>query len=222
MDGLTKQLDAFMAGFMERADPAVVATLRASSMALEQAGLAERAFKVGDQAPDFTLPDQFGQLVSLRGLLERGPVVLTFFRGGWCPFCALTLRALAAIRPKLRRLGGELVAISPETPSNAAATAERNGLQFPVLTDNANRVAREYRLVWQLDEQMRAVYERLGHSLPKINGDNEWTLPVPAGFVVAPDGRITYAHVHTRVDRRIEPQAALNAVQQLGHAGGVQ
>ena len=115
-----------------------------------------------------------------------------------------------------------MVAISPETPSNAATTAERNGLKFPVLTDRGNRVAREYRLVWQLDAQMRAVYERLGHSLPTINGDNEWTLPVPAGFVVAPDGRISYAHVHTRVDRRIEPQAALQAVQQLEHAGGNQ
>ncbi len=222
MDGLTKQLDAFMAGFMERTDPATAATLRESSMALEQAGVVERALKIGDQAPGFTLPDQTGKPVSLRGLLERGPVVLTFFRGGWCPFCALTLRALAAIRPKLRRLGAELVAISPETLKNAAATAERNGLNFPVLTDPGNRVAREYRLVWQLDAQMRAVYERLGHSLPKINGDNEWTLPVPAGFVVAPDGRIKYAHVHTRIDRRIEPQVALNAVQQLEDIGGTQ
>ncbi len=222
MDGLTKQLDAFMAGFMERTDPATAAALRTSSMALEQAGLVEHALKVGDRAPDFTLPDQTGKPVSLRGLLERGPVVLTFFRGGWCPFCALTLRALAAIRPKLRRLGGELVAISPEMPRNAATTAERNGLNFPVLTDLGNHVAREYRLVWQLDAQMRAVYERLGHSLPTINGDNEWTLPVPAGFVVASDGHIKYAHVHTRVDRRIEPQAALDAVQQLEHSGEAQ
>ncbi len=110
------------------------------------------------------------------------------------------------------------MAISPETPSNAAATAERNGLNFPVLTDAGNRVAREYRLVWELDEQMRALYERLGHPLPKMNGSNEWTLPVPAGFVVAQDGRISYAHVHVRVDRRIEPQAALEAVQQLDHS----
>ena len=218
MDGLTKQLDAFMAGFMERTDPATAATLQASWIAREQAGLADQALKVGDQAPDFTLSDQTGKPVSLHGLLEGGPVVLTFFRGGWCPFCALTLRALAAIRPKLRRLGAELVAISPETPSNAAATAERNGLKFPVLTDLGNLVAKQYRLVWQLDEPMRAVYERLGHPLPKINGNNEWTLPVPAGFVVAPDGHIRYAHVHVRIDRRIEPQAALDAVQQLEHS----
>lgn len=184
-------------------------------MALEHAGLTEHALKAGDQAPDFTLPDQTGQLVSLRGLLTRGPVVLTFFRGGWCPFCTLTLRALAAIRPKLRRQGAELVAISPETPSNAAATAERNGLQFPVLTDAGNQLAREYRLVWELDAKMRAVYEKLGHPLPKMNGNTEWTLPVPAGFVVAQDGRISYAHVHTRIDRRIEPQDALDAVRKL-------
>lgn len=220
MDGLTKQLDAFMAGFMERVDPTTAATMRASMTALEHSGVAEHALKAGDQAPDFVLPDQTGKSVSLRGLLQNGPVVLTFFRGGWCPFCTLTLRALAAIRPKLRRLGGELVAISPETPSNAAMTAERNGLAFPVLTDAGNRVAREYRLVWQLDEQMRTLYERLGHPLPKMNGNNEWTLPVPAGFVVAQDGRISYAHVHSRVDRRIEPQAALEAVRQLDHGVG--
>ncbi len=189
-------------------------------MALEHAGLTEHALKAGDLAPDFILPNQAGKLISLYGLLERGPVVLTFFRGGWCPFCTLTLRALAAIRPKLRRQGAELVAISPETPDNAAATVERNGLQFPVLTDAGNQVAREYRLVWELDAKMRAVYEKLGHPLPKMNGNNEWTLPVPAGFVVAQDRRISYAHVQTRIDRRIEPQVALDAVQQLEHIGG--
>lgn len=220
MDGLTRQLDAFMAGFMERTDRETAATLRASAMALEHAGLTEHALKAGDLAPDFNLPNQAGKLVSLYGLLERGPVVLTFFRGGWCPFCTLTLRALAAIRPKLRRQGAELVAISPETPDNAAATVERNGLQFPVLTDAGNQVAREYRLVWELDAKMRAVYEKLGHPLPKMNGNNEWTLPVPAGFVVAQDRRISYAHVQTRIDRRIEPQVALDAVQQLEHIGG--
>ncbi len=215
MEGLTRQLEAFMAGLLERTDPQTGQALRQAAQALSEAGLLDNALRAGDLAPDFALPDQSGRVVSLHELLSRGPVVLTFFRGGWCPFCTIALRALARIRPELRRQGAEVVAISPQTTGNARETADRNGLAFPILADHGNEVARRYGLVWELSPEMQAVYERLGHPLPRINGTNEWTLPVPAGFVVGRDGKVAYAHVDARLTRRLDPTAALAAVREL-------
>lgn len=214
---LARQLDAFMEGLLDRLDPATARVLLQAARAQAQTELAG-VLRAGDLAPDFALPDQSGRVTSLRELLGHGPVVLTFFRGGWCPFCSIALRALDRIHAELRREGAELVAISPQTTSNAAATAERNSLSFPILADHGNAVARRYGLVWELQPEMQTVFERLGQPLPRINGTKEWTLPVPAGFVVNRDGRIAYAHVDARINRRLEPAEALASVRAL--AGG--
>ncbi len=213
--GLTRQLEAFMDGIMERADPETRQALQQVGEAMTADGLAERALRAGDAAPDFSLPDQFGRTVTLHELLAKGPVVLTFFRGGWCPFCTIALRALAGIRAELKKAHGEVVAISPQTTGVTLDTAERNGLGFPILADHGNAVARRYGLVWELGPEVRAVYERLGHALPRINGTTDWTLPIPAGFVIGRDGKIAYAHVDTRVTSRLEPRLALEAVREL-------
>ncbi len=221
MQTLTQQLDAFMDGLLERTDPATAAVMReATRTGMPGAGPAD-ALRAGDLAPEFSLPDQNGAQVSLRELLARGPVVLTFFRGGWCPFCTIALRALDGIRSELRRQGAEVAAISPQRLDLAVATAERNGFQFPVLTDHGNAVARRYGLLWELGPEMRAVFERLGHPLPAMNAAHEWSLPVPAGFVIAPDGRVAYAHVDARITRRLDPRAALDAVRDLRARDGV-
>ncbi len=215
MDGLSRQLDAFMQGLLERTDPAIAQVMQAQAQALADAGLLDRALRAGDIAPEFALPDQAGRVVSLRELLARGPVVLTFFRGGWCPFCTLALRGLAKKLPELRRQGAEVVAISPQASGGAQQTAERNGLSFPVLVDHDNQVGRRYGLVYELGPELRAVYERLGHALPQLNDSKEWALPVPAGFVIGQDGRVAYAHVDARVNRRLEPSEAVAAVRKL-------
>ncbi len=214
-EALSRRLDAFMAGFMERIDPAMGRTLIEAAAGLRASGVLDGAPKVGDVAPDFALPDQHGRIVSLHDRLERGPVVATFFRGGWCPFCTLALRALDDVSRDLRRAGAEIVAISPETAERAADTAERNDLSFPLLTDAGNHIARQYGLAWELGPELREVYGRLGHVLPRINGTNDWALPVPAGFVIGRDGRITYAHVDTDVTSRLEPREALEAVRRV-------
>lgn len=124
MRSLAQQLDDYLEGLMERADPEIVATMRraAEHWLADKAG--DAALKVGDTAPDFTLPDQSGNPVSLSATLRRGPVVLTFFRGGWCPFCMISLRALAKAYPALRRHGAEVLAISPQPPPQSAAMVE--------------------------------------------------------------------------------------------------
>jgi peroxiredoxin len=215
MDNLAKQLDAFLAGLMERTDAKTAAALERSAAVQAESGVANKALSVGDRAPDFTLPDQHGRPVSLSGLLKQGPVVLTFYRGGWCPFCSLALRALQRIRPKLARQGAEVVAVSPQPEKHGLSTAERNGLSYPLLADRGNQVAQQYGLVWELTPEERALYERLGHSLPRLNACDSWTLPIPAGYVIAPDGRIIHARVDTRINRRLEPAEVMEALQQL-------
>ena len=213
-DILARRLDEFMAGFMERIDPAMARTIADAAARLRASGVLDATPRVGDVAPAFELRDQHGDVVSLDQRLRAGPVVLTFFRGGWCPFCTLALRAIEAIHGDVRKAGAAILAITPETAERAAETATRNDLSFPVLTDPGNAVARRYGLVWELSPELRRVYGRLGHALPRINGTDDWTLPIPAGFVIGRDGRITTAHVDTNVARRLEPNAALEAVRK--------
>jgi peroxiredoxin len=200
---------------LERADPKLVTVLQKYNDALIESRIADAAVRRGDHAPDFTLPDQDGRPVSLSATLARGPVVLAFIRGGWCPYCTLTLRAFAKRYPALRRHGAEVLAISPESPQRCASTADCSWLPFPVLSDHANAVARLYRVVVALPPEMQAVYRRLGHDLPTINGVPGWELSMPATYVIAPDGRIVLDHVDPRAHSRMEPQAALEAVEML-------
>ncbi|MDR3418807.1 MAG: peroxiredoxin-like family protein [Nevskia sp.] len=221
MRSLAQQLDDYLEGLIERADPEIVATIRRATERWLADKVAGAALKIGDMAPDFTLPDQSGNLVSLSAKLRRGPVVLTFFRGGWCPFCMISLRALAKAYPELRRHGAVMLAISPQPPPQSASMVECSALPFPVLSDHDNQVARRYGLVVTMPPDLQAVYRRLGHDLPAINGVPGWELSMPAGYVIAPgdgrpgDGRIVLAHVDPRIHLRLEPADALAAVKRL-------
>lgn len=215
MKCLAKELDCFFEGFLERVDPATAGVILRSIALREASDASQQAIGEGDRAPDFTLRDQHGQEVTLSAALAAGPVVLNFYRGGWCPFCSITLRALNRALPELRRAHATVLAVSPETPANAAQTAERNGLGFSVLSDPDNVVARRYGLVWTLEPEMKALYERLGHNIPRINGTTRWELPLGAGYVIAPDGLVTLSKVDPRIHRRLEPADALAAVRAL-------
>ncbi|HEY2131912.1 MAG TPA: peroxiredoxin-like family protein [Acetobacteraceae bacterium] len=214
MTSLASQLDAFLDGLIARMDPATLALWQACEA--ERVAMAAKTARIGqgDIAPDFTLPDQNGVQVSLSGQLAKGPVVLGFYRGGWCPFCTLTLRAVDRISGELARHGATLLMISPQTQCESAATARRNFLSFSVLSDAGNAVARRYGLVWKAQPKTRALLERLGHDLSRINGTAEWDLPMPAGYVIAPDGRVVLAHADPLVYRRMEPAAALAALRE--------
>jgi peroxiredoxin len=167
----------------------------------------------GDTAPGFTLPDARGGEVALATLLERGPVVLTFYRGGWCPYCNIALRAYERALPELRERGAELVAVSPQLPDASLSTAERNALSFPVLSDVGNLVAREYGLVFTVPDEVITYYrEHRKHDLTAANGPGDWELPVPATFVIAPDGTVVLADVDPDYTRRLEPAAILEAL----------
>ena len=189
----------------------VLATFGREIEALARSGIASSGLREGTLAPDFTLPDVHGRAVTLSALLQQGPVVLTFYRGEWCPYCNLQLRAYEAIVPQIQELGANLVAVSPQTPDHSLATIEQKSLTFPVRSDAGNEVARRYGLVYSLSQTLRVV----SPDLPAYNGDESWELPMPGTFVIAPDGTVRLAFVEADWTRRLEPAALLDALRAL-------
>ena len=178
--------------------------------------VAKDAINVGDKAPDFNLPNVKGGNIRLYEALKKGPVVLSFYRGGWCPFCNLEFKALQKRLPEIKVLGASLIGISPETPDNSLSTVEKHQLQFDVLSDAGNVVAREYGLIMTVYEEVRPLYLEWGINLPESNGDDSYELPVPATYVIDTDGIIRAAHVDKDYTKRMEPAdivAALRAIK---------
>jgi peroxiredoxin len=173
------------------------------------------ARQAGEPAPSFALKGPRGNTVALADLLRAGPVVLTFYRGAWCPYCNLQLREYQAMLPELKKLGATLVAVSPQTPDHSLSVTEKNDLAFPVLSDPHNEVARSYGLVFKVAGDLVDTYKNVGSDLVKYNGDDSWELPAPGTFVIGRDGKIRLAFVDGDYTRRLEPAAILEALGRL-------
>lgn len=186
--------------------PDTLRALEASLARLEASGLSARALKVGDRAPDFVLPDAFGAAVDSAALRACGPLVISFYRGAWCPYCSLELSALQGHLDAFAARGAMLVAVSPQTPDNSLSTQEKLALGFPVLSDVGNKVARAFGLVFTLEEPLRPLYAAMGADLPALNGDNSFELPMPATYVIGQDGVIRLAFVSADYRARPAPQ----------------
>lgn len=179
---------------------------------LRRSRVAQNAPRPGQRAPDFALPDARGQVVTLGEVLTRGSAVVAFYRGGWCPYCNLQLRAYQTVIEEIHDLGGELVAISPQLPDGSLSTAETNQLSFPVLSDVGNEVARAFDLVFDVPAAVQDFYrQEKDVDLEAING--EWRLPVPATFVIGSDQIVRVAHVDPDYVRRLEPAVILDALR---------
>ena len=215
---LDQQLAAFKVEFARMAPAGRVALYEAKIEELRASFARDTAIRAGDRAPDFALPDARHDLVSLSDVLRRGPAVVTFYRGGWCPYCNLQLRAYQAALPQITGLGGRLLAISPQLPDRSLSTAETNALTFDVLSDVGNHAARSFGLVYTLPEELRAALRSNNKALPGINGDDSWELPVPATYVIAPDRNVALAYVDVDYRNRLEPDAILSALGSLRSA----
>lgn len=215
MSTLKEQTDAKVASgrqanpeFMKGVDDVI-----AQAKAFEQGA---KALDIGQKAADFALPDPEGKLVSLSELLVAGPVVVTFYRGSWCPYCSLQLRALQSRLGDIHALGAKLVAISPQVPDGSMSKDEVSEMDFIVLSDQDAKIASQYGVAWKvpdfLVEHMR-VDRKL--DLDKINNGDGSVLPIPATFVVSREGVITWRYVDVDYRTRSEPEDIVEALRKL-------
>lgn len=171
--------------------------------------------QVGDRAPDFRLLSQNNQLVSLESTLQSGPVVLTWYRGGWCPYCNTELAALQKALPEFEKLGVTVIALSPETQENALGTTEKLGLRFLVLTDDENQIAKKYRLDFELDERTVRRYSGFGIDVAATNDSAKHELPIPATYVIDTDGVIRFAYTDDDYRKRADVDDVVAAAAKL-------
>lgn len=208
-------LEARRAEVVAGRPPDVAAAYAAGLDRVRAAGIAEGALGVGEAAPEFTLPDSAGRPVGLRDLIADGPLVICFFRGGWCPYCTLELRAYEELLPAFTDAGVGVVAIGPEVPAVALRTATAQSLTFPVLADVGNVVASAFRLVHDLTPEVRGIHARQGVDLPARTAQppEEVTLPLPATYVVDVHGIVRFAFVDADYTQRAEPTDVLAAAR---------
>ncbi|MEU8971491.1 redoxin domain-containing protein [Streptomyces monashensis] len=219
---LDAELRALRASFESRS-PQVPAehleVMRRAAQELAASGQAARALSTGAAAPRFTLPSATGGTVALDELLAAGPVVLTFYRGAWCPYCNLALRALQQHHDAIAARGARLVAVSPQIPDESLTLAEKHELAFDVLSDPGSDTAARYGLAFDLSDELAAVYDTFGFDLKRVNGGHARTLPLPATYVIDRDGVIRWAFVDTDYTRRAEPADILAALDSLADGG---
>ncbi len=173
-------------------------------------GVEAKALKVGAAAPDFELPEARGKTVSLSAMTKEGPVVLVWYRGAWCPYCNLQLASYQEHMDEFKAMGARLIAISPQLPDGSLSAAEKNELEFSVVSDVGNQTARKYGLVYDVPPAVREMYKTF---VPKANGDESMQLPLSAVYVVGKDGKIRWAQVDADYRSRPEPEDVLKAVK---------
>ena len=211
---LTKALDDARTASAERT-PQEIKDLWAEGIdEVAGSGIVDRAKNVGDDAPEFVLPDAVGRTVSLTDLTEKGPVVMVWYRGGWCPYCNITLKAYQDRLDEITAAGATLVAISPEVPDKSLDTQQKNELAFSVLSDVNNGVAKRYGVVFELHEGVKEKYDEF-FSLNETYGNSGGDLPLAATYVVNTDGKIVYAFLDADYTKRADPDEVMAALRGL-------
>lgn len=191
-------------------------TMSQATQKLEDSGILKQAKARGQEYIDFTLTNIKGEKVTLSEKLKNGPVILTFYRGGWCPYCNLQLKAYQDRLSDFESAGGQLIAISPEKPEAGDETATKNELKFEVLSDIGNKVAKKYGLVFQVEEDLKEVYLSFGIDLDKNQGDSsKWELPLAATYVIDKDGKIAYSFLNVDYVKRAEPNDIIESLKGL-------
>ena len=177
---------------------------------LKTSNILEKAFKTGDTIPKIELPNAKGVSINLNDILAKGKrIVISFYRGGWCPYCNLELKALQQSLPEIKTKNAVLIAINPETPDNSLSTLEKNNLEFEVLSDKNNEVAKSLNLVFQLPEDLQNLYKKFGINLDQVQGNTTQELPIAATYVIDTNGVILYHFLDEDYKLRADPKDIL-------------
>jgi peroxiredoxin len=212
-------LDTFRASWETRVGETIAKLIGGDIQDLRGSGILDRAAKPGDAFPVTTnLRDPHNRPFDLARLVADKPVILTFYRGGWCPYCNLELRAYQALLSDIHALGAELVAVSPELPDHSLSTADKNDLTFTVLSDIGGDLASALGIRFTLSDAVQPFYEKGGHALPERNGDGSWALPMPATFIIGRGGLIAKAFIEPDYRKRLDPIDALAALRVSAQA----
>jgi peroxiredoxin len=216
---LQVKLDAFKADFEAGKPPysvprSAIETMHRATAELIACGAVQRAKKAGDVAPSFSLKDPEGNIVSSDELLTKGPLIISFYRGVWCPYCNMELQALEAAKPAFDKYGASLIAISPQTAPNSRKSVRQNELTFPILSDARGKVGAAFGLQFELPDYLIELYKSLKNDLPTFNDDPSWTLPMPARYVIGEDGTILYSEVNPDYTQRPEPEDIIPVLQR--------
>jgi peroxiredoxin len=206
--------------FAERKDliakyvPAETQAIHAQAVAeLKMRHTSARILPVGAKAPAFELPDHDCKMVSSSDLLAKGPLVLCFIRGRWCPFCVGQMEAMNLVLPEIEQAGATLAALSPQTVRQSFFMHDQHKLRFALLSDAGNKVARQFGLTYRVPQPQEAIYRRAFVNLPFINGDESWELPIPATYILDRDAIVTYASANEDYTERSEPAEIVAALR---------
>lgn len=212
---LSEQLEEYRIGWKQRVPAERQAKMERHIAHLAETGFGRRGKQVGDRAPAIVLPDAHGKTFDVAGLLKKGPVVVTFYRGGWCPFCNFELKAYQSLLPRFAAAGASLVAVSPEKPDDTVSTAEKNALSFPVLSDVGQSVGKAFGIVYAFTDELRSVYEGFNLDIPAKNGaPDDWSLPLSATYVIGADGVILFADTSVDYRHRTDPLDVLDVLER--------
>jgi peroxiredoxin len=212
---LQDELDARRDKCYENTPPHIWRVRQEAIDDLVSTGIAESAIHAGDHAPEFRLRDPDGKVISSYDLLNRGPVLIFFYRGGWCPYCNLDLRAIQAVAQQFRSSGASIVAVSQQSAHESRSTERMNGLSFSSLVDRGGEVARAFGVRWKLPRELRATEIESGLDLAAVNGEPSWTLTMPARYVISREGIIEYADISADYTRRCDPTELFPVLSQI-------
>jgi len=211
---LADAIAEFQAGMLPTISEDILQTMQQAGQQIASLGIENMALQSSDRCPEFRLKNAQGHEIALGQLLKK-PLVISFYRGAWCPYCNLEIRALSAALPEIHAQGAELVAITPQLPEKSLQQASDSNIEFEVLSDIGNHLAMEFGLVFTLPESLRPIYQAWGVDLPEYNGDTSFQLPVPATYVVDREGIIRYHYVNSDYTRRLEPAIVVEQLRLL-------
>ena len=213
MPSMTELLAEHNAKGAAKRAPEITAKMHAATENLANSGIKDQTLKEGEKIPGFSLQNALGKPVNSADVLTDGPAILNFYRGGWCPYCNIEMRALQERLSEIEDLGATVVAIAPELPTKAEATQTKNEVTYEVLSDVGNDLSRKFGLVFTLAEEIREIYQTMGIDVPDYNGDDSFELPIPATYVVGKDGTVLKAFANPDHTKRVDVEDILEVLR---------